>query len=144
MSGPVAHRLAGKAWSTEKHTVGSSRIKLRKLVKGDDVATIVHDASTSRLCDTESTNFHVLGSLEHAHVIGHSSNDHSHFSLLALHEAVNLGERERWAVHSAHEKPLQHNLVEFGIHATGEETVQLNKHRRRSCGAPLIAKMKSR
>ena len=38
-----------------------------------------------------------------------------------------MRDRERWPVGSAHEQPLQHNLIEGGVGPSGQKPVQLDK-----------------
>merc|ERR1712216_982633 len=128
VSGPVANRLAGKAWSTEERAARAGGVQLCQLIESEDLTTVVHDASTSRLGDTEGTEPDTLGGLEHAHIIGDGTHNNHHGAfLLVLAETRDLGQRERWAVHAAHEKPLQDDFVEVGLDTAGQEAVELHE-----------------
>merc|ERR1711924_109037 len=68
----------------------SSRVSRRELVEGDDFSTVVEDARTSSLSDTESAELDAFRGIEHADIVGDGANNDSELALLATHELSDL------------------------------------------------------
>jgi len=126
VSGPVTHRLASEARSSEENTARPSWELLSELIEGDNLTTVGQDASTGTLGDTEGAQLEALRALEHANIVGDGSDNHGHLAVLATHELGELGQGKRRAVHAGHEQTLQDDGVEVGLGAASQEAVKLN------------------
>ena len=124
--------LTGVLGSTEQESVGSSRCTHGQLVNGKALAAGLDDARAGGRGEAKCGNGE-LGDLQNAVVIGHSSNQNDRLSLVCLSGVLvrggrnQAGKRHWWAVDFAHHQSAQDGLVELGVGAAGEESVELDE-----------------
>jgi len=98
------------------------------MIESISATSSFQDPLASLLGDPECADGH-LGDVKDPDVVGDGSNtDNSLVSISSLlHVANKTGNRERWPVNLAHEKPSQDNLVELSISPPGKEPIKLHE-----------------
>ena len=99
-----------------------------QLVKGEDLTPSLEDATPGPAAHPQCTHLQ-LGNFQNPHIICDRPHNHGSLVLAArkLHLSDHAGQGQRWPVGSAHEQPLQHNLIEGGVGPSGQKPVQLDK-----------------
>jgi hypothetical protein len=104
----------------QKHSVPALGRLQGQLVKGEDLTHSLEDATPGPRC---SPAVHTPSAF--------CDRPHNHSSLVLparkLHLSYHAGQGQRWPVGSAHEQPLQHNLIEGGVGPSGQKPVKLDK-----------------
>jgi len=122
----MLHCVTGLGRATQEHGVGARGSTQSELVERENSGTGLDEACTRCICNAKGTDSE-LGHFIETGVISDGANEHGNLVLLALHVSGQAGESQRSTVNPRLEKPLQHDLVEGGIRATGEEAIQLHK-----------------
>lgn len=103
----VLDGLAGVLWSTEEDDVRASWCAESELIESDGLTTGGLDAGAGSRSEAEGADAE-LGNLEHAVVVGDSSNNGADLALVLLagvlggRDSDDLGERHRWGVDARH------------------------------------------
>jgi len=122
----VLHSFPSILRSPQQNRVLAQRGTQRKLVKGEALATSIHNPGPGRLSEPERSHLHCWYLIDPL-VVSHGAHYHSNLILLALHEVDEAAERERRAVGLAHEEPLQDHSVEVALGPPNKEAVQLDE-----------------
>ena len=93
----VAHRLAGHAWSTDKHAARAGWELGSELIEGHNLAASSEDTGACGLGEAKSAYLKALWHVEHADVIGDGSDHNCDAAFLASHELGDLGDGDWWA-----------------------------------------------
>jgi len=97
------------------------------LIESDAFTTSLHNAGTSILSESQSTNAE-FGELQKSGIICDGADNNGDFAFpLSLSEAHEFGQRQRRSVHPAHAQPLQHNTVEGRSGPASQESVEPDK-----------------
>merc|ERR1711898_35354 len=67
------------------------------------------------------------GVIEEPNIVGDSTDDDSDLAVLALHEVLELANRDRGLVRAALTQPLEDGRIELGVCAAGQELVELHQ-----------------
>jgi len=124
----VAHRLAGVLGTPDEHSVLSERGRERELVESHALAASLEDAGTGASGEAEGADGQ-LRELGDADIVSDGADKNGDLRLLASHELGDATDRERRAVDLRHVQALEHDRVEAGVSAAGEEAVELNQER---------------
>lgn len=126
----VLDGLAGVLWSTEEDDVRASWCAESELIESDGLTTGGLDAGAGSRSEAEGADAE-LGNLEHAVVVGDSSNNGADLALVLLagvlggRDSDDLGERHRWGVDARHAQSPQDGGIELALRAAVQELVQL-------------------
>merc|ERR1712054_496881 len=118
---PVTNCFASETWATKQYTPRSRWVRQGELIEGDNLPTSSDHTSTSSLGDTQCTDLQVLGALEHADIVSHSTHNNGHLPLRFAHELGQLREGEWRPVVTAHKEALQNDFVEVGLGPASKE-----------------------
>ena len=125
--------------STKKDSVLSGRRDQGQLIKCDDLAASLQNASSSGLRDPQSAHTQ-FRNLHKANIVGDGANNDRQFVPFSFHELRQFRKREGRPVDSGHEEPLQDDLVEVAIGTSDQETIEFHQQLqvrviRLGCGA---------
>merc|ERR1711948_149437 len=124
-SASVFDGFSGVSWSLQQQSVLAQWSLLSELVQRDDFSTGFQNSLSGGFSDSKSGEFdfwHLVAS----GVVGDGSDANDGFAFLGVSRKSR--ERQRWSVLSGHKKSFEHDLVEFGVGSSGQESVELNEH----------------
>lgn len=130
----VLDSLTGVLWTTEEESVGTSWRAHGELVNCEALTTSLGDPGTGGSGEAKSGDGD-LWNLQKTVVVGDGTDKDDGLALVGLGRvwvgggANNAGNGHWWAVDLGHHQSAQHDLVEVGVGAAGEESVELDEER---------------
>mmetsp|Transcript_25461 Transcript_25461/g.42920 ORF Transcript_25461/g.42920 Transcript_25461/m.42920 type:complete len:223 (-) Transcript_25461:9-677(-) len=122
----MAHSLTGVLGTAEKNGVGTLGGAKGQLVKGDALTTSLDNAGSGISSEAKSADGQ-LGDLDHAGVVGDSTNNHSNLVLLSLHVSRQAGQRDGSLVQARRAKSLGNDTSKLRFGSSGQEGVKLHQ-----------------
>lgn len=114
--------------STEEKCVRSSRSPESKLIQGQCFSAGLLDSGSGSSSEAQGSH-RQLRDVKQAVVVSNGANNDDGLALVRIgHVGSDTRQRNRGAVNSRHEKTTQHDLVEVGVRATGEEAIELHQN----------------
>lgn len=128
----VLDSLTGVLWTAEEKSVGTSWRAHGELVDCEALTTGLGDPGTGGSGEAKSSD-RDLWNLQKTVVVGDGTNKDDGLALVGLGRVCVGGGADDarnghwWAVDLGHHQPAQHDLIEVGVSAAGEESVELDK-----------------